>query len=150
MFCCFPLLTVGDILLPVFGNFEAVFHCEDLFLCWSSNCSFTGVNCWSHPISYCTTVQAIVLLAFSRMLTVGATLFSMVLAIQATMLLAFSRALRVHPRKDQAGAAQAILPISMKLGQFEGVHPKLLHSKFKEIWSKPGGVDTPPCFFFKK
>ena len=52
MFCCFPLLTVGDILLPGFGNFEAVFHCEDLFLCWSSNCSFTGVNCWSHPIFY--------------------------------------------------------------------------------------------------
>ena len=58
--------------------------------------------------------------------------------------------LRVHPRKDQAGAAQAIKPISMKLGQFEGVHPKLLHSKFKEIWSKPGGVDHPPCFFQKK
>ena len=30
------------------------------------------------------------------------------------------RHLRVHPRKDQAGAAQAILPISMKLGQFQG------------------------------
>ena len=26
------------------------FHCEDLFLRWSSDCSFTGVNCWSHPI----------------------------------------------------------------------------------------------------
>ena len=37
----------------------------------------------------------------------------------------------------------------MKLGQFEGVHPKLLHSKFKEIWSKPGGVDTPRFFFLK-
>ena len=58
--------------------------------------------------------------------------------------------LRVHPRYDQAGAAQVILPISMKLGQFEGVRPKLLHSKFKEIWSKPGGVDHPPCFFLKK
>ena len=56
----------------------------------------------------------------------------------------------MHPRKDQAGAAQAIKPISMKLGQFEGVRPKLLHSKFKEIWSKPGGVDHPPCFFQKK
>ena len=56
----------------------------------------------------------------------------------------------MHPRYDQAGAAQAIQPISMKLGQFEGVHPKLLHSKFKEIWSKPGGVDTPPLFFKKK
>ena len=51
------------------------------------------------------------------------------------------------PRKDQVGAAQAIKPISMKLGQFEGVCPKLLHAKFKEIWSKPGGVDHPPCFF---
>ena len=29
----------------------------------------------------------------------------------------------------------------MKLGQFEGVHAKLLLSMFKEIWSKPGGVD---------
>ena len=55
----------------------------------------------------------------------------------------------MHPRKDQAGAAQAIEPISMKLGQFEGVRPKLLPSKFKEIWSKPGGVDHPPCFFKK-
>ena len=52
MFCCFPLLTVGGILVPVFGNFWAVFHCEDLFLRWSSNCSFTGVSCWSHPIFY--------------------------------------------------------------------------------------------------
>ena len=42
MFCCFPLLTVGDILLAVF------FYCEDLFLHWSG--SFTGVNCLSHPI----------------------------------------------------------------------------------------------------
>ena len=56
----------------------------------------------------------------------------------------------MHPRKDQAGAAQAIKPISMKLGQFEGVRPKLLHAKFKEIWSKPGGVDHPPGFFKKK
>ena len=58
--------------------------------------------------------------------------------------------LRVHPRKDQAGAAQAISPISMKLGQFEGVHLKLLQSKFKEIWSKPRGVDHPLGFFFTK
>ena len=28
----------------------SVFHCEDLFLHWSS--SFTGVTCWSHPIFY--------------------------------------------------------------------------------------------------
>ena len=56
--------------------------------------------------------------------------------------------LRVHPREDQAGVAQAISPILVKLGRFEGVHPKLVHSKFKEIWSKPGGDDHPPCFFF--
>ena len=55
--------------------------------------------------------------------------------------------LRVHPREDQAGVAQAISPILVKLGRFEGVHPKLLHSKFKEIWSKPGGDDTPPFFY---
>ena len=40
------------------------------------------------------------------------------------------------------------LPISMKLGQFKGVHPSLLQSKFKEIWSKQGKVDHPPGFFF--
>ena len=57
--------------------------------------------------------------------------------------------LRVHPREDQAGVAQDISPILVKLGRFEGVHPKLLHSKFKEIWSKPGGVDTPLVFFLK-
>ena len=43
----------------------SVFHCEDLFLHWSSS---------------------------SRVLTLGATLFSMVPTIQATMLLAFSQA----------------------------------------------------------
>ena len=59
------------------------------------------------------------------------------------------KVLRVHPRKDQAGAAQPISPISMKLGQFEGIHPKLLLSKFKEIWSKPRGVDHPLCFLAK-
>ena len=51
MFCCFPLLTVGDILLPVFFIVRI--------------CSSTGV-------------------VISRLLTVGATLFSMVLNIQAT------------------------------------------------------------------
>ena len=56
--------------------------------------------------------------------------------------------LRVHPRQDQAGVAQAISLISMKLCQFEGIHLKLLQSKFKEIWSKPGGVDHHPLFFF--
>jgi len=35
----------------------------------------------------------------------------------------------------------------MKLVQFEGVYPKLLQPKFKEIWSKVGEVDLPPCFF---
>ena len=58
MFCCFPLLTVGDILLPVFFIVRI--------------CSSTGV-------------------VISRVLSVGATLFSMVLNIQATILVAFSR-----------------------------------------------------------
>ena len=62
MFCCFPLLTVGDILLPVFFIVTI--------------CSSTGV-------------------VISRVLTVGATLFSMVLNIQATLLLAFSQVLTV-------------------------------------------------------
>ena len=47
------------------------------------------------PFSLVLTVQATMLLAFSRTLTVGATLFSTVLTIQATMLLAFSRVLTV-------------------------------------------------------
>ena len=51
MFCCFPLLTVGDILSPVFFIVRI--------------CSSTGV-------------------VISRVLTVGATLFSMVLNIQGT------------------------------------------------------------------
>ena len=51
MFCFFPLLTVGDILLPVFFIVRI--------------CSSTGI-------------------VISRVLTVGATLFSMVLNIQAT------------------------------------------------------------------
>ena len=51
MFCCFPLLTAGDILSPVFFIVRI--------------CSSTGV-------------------VISRVLTVGATLFSMVLNIQAT------------------------------------------------------------------
>ena len=62
MFCCFPLLTVGDILLPVFFIVRI--------------CSSTGV-------------------VISPVLTVGATLFSMVLNIQATTLVAFSRVLTV-------------------------------------------------------
>ena len=46
----------------------SVFYCEDLFLHWSS--SFMGVNCWSHPISTVVTIQATILVAFSRVLTV--------------------------------------------------------------------------------
>ena len=46
-------------------------------------------------IFYGATVQATILLVLSRMLTVWATLFSMVLTIQATMLLAVSRVLTV-------------------------------------------------------
>ena len=41
------------------------------------------------------TIQATVLVAFSRVLTVRATQFFMVLTVQATMLLAFSRVLTV-------------------------------------------------------
>ena len=44
----FPALSVPGVEHLHF--FWAVFHCEDLFLRWSSNCSFTGVNCWSHSI----------------------------------------------------------------------------------------------------
>ena len=66
-----------------------------------------------------------------------------------TIITSFFIRLRVHPREDQPGVAQAISPILVKLGQFEGVHPKLLHSKFKEIWSKPGGDDHPPFFLQK-
>ena len=66
MFCCFPLLTVGDILFPVFFIVRI--------------CSSTGVD-------------------ISRVLTVGATLFSMVLNIQPTILVAFSRVLNVWATK---------------------------------------------------
>ena len=44
------------------------------------------------------------------------------------MITSFFIRLRVHPRENQAGVAQAISPILVKLGRFEGVHPKLLHS----------------------
>ena len=71
MFCCFPLLTVGDILLPVFFIVRI--------------CSSTGV-------------------VISRVLTVGATLFSMELNIQATILVAFSRLLTVWATKFFYGA----------------------------------------------
>ena len=37
----------------------------------------------------------------------------------------------------------------MKLGQFEEFYPKVLQYKFKEICSKPGGVDHPLVFFNK-
>ena len=70
----------------------SVFHCEDLFVHWSSGIS---VTCWSHPISMVLTIQATVLVAFSRVLTVWGTQFFMVLTVQATMLLAFSQVLTV-------------------------------------------------------
>ena len=87
MFCCFPLLTVGDILLPEF-----------LIV---SICSSTGVVLsWvltveSTLFSMVLTIQATMLVAFSRVLTVLATQFFMVLTVQATMLLVFSQVLTV-------------------------------------------------------
>ena len=56
------------------------------------------------------------------------------------------RGLRLNPRQDQEAAAQAILPISLKLGQFNGVHLRRFQSKFEEMWSKPRGVDYPILF----
>ena len=87
MCCCFPLLTVGDILLPEF-----------LIV---SICSSTGVVLsWvltveSTLFSMVLTIQATMLVAFSRVLTVLATQFFMVLTVQATMLLVFSQVLTV-------------------------------------------------------
>ena len=105
MFCCFPSLTVGDILLP---EFFIVRICSSTgvvpswVLTVGANYSshhvssfLTGVNCFSHPISMVLTVQATILLALSQVLTVWATLFSMVLTVQATMFLAFSWVLTV-------------------------------------------------------
>ena len=88
--------------------------------------------------------------SFARRVSCAASCFALICCLSSSFsffFLSFASFLRVHPRQDQAGAAQAISPISMKLGQFEGVHPKILRSKFKEIWSKPGGVDHPPLVF---
>ena len=116
MFCCFPLLTVGDILLPEFLIVSII-----LFLHWSS--SFMGVNCWihsifyganysshhvssfltganclSHPIYFMVlTVQATMLLAFSQVLTIWATLLYMVLLFKPPLFLVLSWALTVWP-----------------------------------------------------
>ena len=87
MFCCFPLLTVGDILLPVFFIVRI--------------CSSTGVvisrvlTVGATLFSMVLNLQATILVAFSRMLTVWATKFFTVLTVQATMLLAFSQVLTV-------------------------------------------------------
>ena len=87
MFCCFPLLTVSDILLPVFFIVRI--------------CSFTGVvlsqvlTVGSTLFSIVLTIQATMLVAFSRVLTVWATQFFMMLTVQATMLLTFSQVLTV-------------------------------------------------------
>ena len=62
MFCYFPLLTVGDILLPVFFIVRI--------------CSSTGVvlsrvlPIGATPFSMVLTIQVTVLVAFSRVLTV--------------------------------------------------------------------------------
>ena len=87
MFCCFPLLTVGDILLPVFFIVRI--------------CSSTGVvisrvlTVGATLFSMVLNIQATILVAFSRVLTVLATKFFTVLTVQATMLLAFSQVLTV-------------------------------------------------------
>ena len=87
MFCCFPLLTVGDILLPVFFIVRI--------------CSSTGVvisrvlTVGATLFSMVLNIQATILVAFSRVLTVLATKFFTVLTVQATMLLAFSLVLTV-------------------------------------------------------
>ena len=87
MFCCFPLLTVGDILLPVFFIVRI--------------CSSTGVvisrvlTVGATLFSMVLNIQATILVAFSRVLTVWATKFFTVLTVQATMLLAFSQVLTV-------------------------------------------------------
>ena len=87
MFCCFPFLTVGDILLPVFFIVRI--------------CSSTGVvisrvlTVGATLFSLVLNIQATILVAFSRVLTVWATKFFTVLTVQATMLLAFSQVLSV-------------------------------------------------------
>ena len=90
MFCCFPLLTVGDILLPVFF---IVRICSPTGVVISRVLTvlatlsfFMGVNCLATLFRF---------LVLSWVLTVLATLFSTVLTVQATMFLAFSRVLTV-------------------------------------------------------
>ena len=54
--------------------------------------------------------------------------------------------LRKRPWEHQAGVAQAISPISMKLGQFKGLNQKLKNPKWFTFWIQPGGVRPPPWF----
>jgi len=49
-----------------------------------------------------------------------------------------------------AGVAQAISPISMKLGQFKGITQKLKIPKWFTFWIQPGGVRPPPLIFPRK
>ena len=106
MFCCFPLLTVGDMLLPVFFIVRI--------------CSSTGVvlsrvlPVVATPFSMVLTIQAIVLVAFSRVLIVWATQFFMVLTVQATMLLAFSQVLTVLA--TYGATVQATITFSSVMG----------------------------------
>ena len=87
MFCCFPLLTVGDILLPVFFIVR---------ICSSAGVVISRVlTVGATLVSVVLNIQATILVAFSRVLTVWATQFLMVLTVQATMLLAFSQVLTV-------------------------------------------------------
>ena len=71
----------------------SVFLCEDLFLHWSS--SFTGVNCWSHPIFYGANSSHHVSGFLTGVNCLSYPIFFVVLPVQATMFLAFSQVLTV-------------------------------------------------------
>ena len=65
MFCCFPLLTVGDILLPVFFIVR---------ICSSTGAVLSRVLTVEATLfSMVLTIQATILVAFSRVLTVWVT-----------------------------------------------------------------------------
>ena len=120
MFCCFPLLTVGDILLPVFFIVRI--------------CSSTGVvisrvlTVGATLFSMVLNIQATILVAFSRVLTVWATQFFTVLTVQATMLSAFSQVLTVWATQClwcYTVQATIIFSSVVRVNCFS--HPKLFH-----------------------
>ena len=72
----------------------SVFHCEDLFLHWSS--SFMGVNCRIHTIFYGANYSSHHVSSFlTGANCLSHPIYFMVLTVQATMLLAFSQVLMV-------------------------------------------------------